>query len=176
MPDRQSWRSLKGKRKMTPQEVITDLGLGIKSTFVPWSQSRNRAENNPSLNWKVTLTRNGRDVLSTDYMAGMAHAPSYKQGVLTVDRYKAIANECESGRSRLTLITPKPADVLYSLVMDSDVLDSSGFEEWAKNLGYDPDSRKAEAIWKVCLDIALKLRAAIGEDGLTKLREAFQDY
>ena len=30
--------------------------------------------------------------------------------------------------------------------------------------------------YRACLDIALKLRAAIGEDGLAKLREAAQDY
>jgi hypothetical protein len=34
----------------------------------------------------------------------------------------------------------------------------------------------AEAIYNACIDIALKLRSAIGESGLSELREAFQDY
>lgn len=54
------------------------------------------------------------------------------------------------------------------------------FEKYGRldepELGYDPDSRKAEAIYKACLEIALKLRNALGEDGLAKLREAAQDY
>jgi hypothetical protein len=60
--------------------------------------------------------------------------------------------------------------------MDSDVFNYSSFEEWASTFGYDADSRKGESIYRTCLDIALKLRNAIGEDGLQKLREACQDY
>lgn len=60
--------------------------------------------------------------------------------------------------------------------MDSDVLESSGFEEWASNFGYETDSRKADSIYRACLEIALKLKAVIGNDGLEQLRLAFQDY
>lgn len=73
-------------------------------------------------------------------------------------------------------IKPKTIDVLYSLSMDSDVLESSGFEEWASNFGYETDSRKADSIYRACLEIALKLKAVIGNDGLEQLRLAFQDY
>jgi hypothetical protein len=56
--------------------------VDITAEFVPWSQSRNREEKddrgNPrrSLNWRVTLKIRGRDVLATDYGAGIAHCPS----------------------------------------------------------------------------------------------------
>jgi hypothetical protein len=68
------------------------------------------------------------------------------------------------------------ADVLASLVMDSSAIDYSTYEEWAGDCGHDPDSRKGEAIYRACLEIALKLRNGLGEAGLAALREAAQDY
>jgi hypothetical protein len=157
--------------------TIEGLGLSVESEFVPFSRSRNHGEKVRNLNWRVTIKRNGRNVLTTDYSAGMAHCPSYKPHP-TVDENKRIAFECEHGLSSRggKPLAPKPADVIYSLVMDSGVLDAGGFEQWASEFGYDADSRKAEKIYRDCIDIALKLRAAIGDEGLSLLREAFQDY
>jgi len=67
---------------MTPDIVATAalaaLGLTIESVFVPFSQSRNKAEKRNSLNWKVSLCRNGKAFLTCDYSAGIAHCPGYK--------------------------------------------------------------------------------------------------
>lgn len=145
-------------------------------------------------------------VLTTDYSAGDGHTPSGKRrkpfGVSKSDRdlEHMIAWECEHGRpaggARFNHsggpdgrgawegyakpggkpLLPDFADVLSSLVMDSDVLEVGGFEEWARDLGYDTDSRKAEETYRACLEIALKLRAAIGDAGLQALRDAAQDY
>ncbi len=123
--------------------------------------------------------------LTTDYSAGCGHCPSYKQGRMTVDEDKCVRLECEHGCATSGLgffpargkpILPALADVLSSLVMDAEVIDHGTFEEWADNLGMDKDSRKAEATYKACLEIGLKLRNALGEDGLKRLREACQDY
>lgn len=166
---------------MTPAEridaVSADLGISMTTEFVPWSQSRNKGEKSPSLNWNVTLQRNGHPFLTTDYMAGSGHAPSYKPRT-TLEENDAIIWECENGRHSFTKRPLKPdlRDVLYSLASDASVLDCSGFEDWASDLGYDTDSRKAEAIYRACLEIALKLRNTLGEDGLARLREATQDY
>ncbi len=172
------------------QAAIDKLGLSISSQFVPFSQSRNAKEKHPSLNWKVTLLRNGREVLTTDYMAGSANAPSYGHKDKPEQQHR-VAYECEHGHRAQGVrwgsqpqawgasrdrIEPKAQDVIWALVMDSDVLDAGGFESWASDLGYDTDSRKAEATYRACLDIALKLRAAIGDEGMTALRTAFQDY
>jgi hypothetical protein len=172
----------------TIEAVAAELGLSMKAEFVPWHQSRNSQERHRSLNWKVTLAKHGRDFLTTDYSAGEGHCPSYKQGDNTVDRVHAVRLECQTGLPSYFInsgvftkrggkpIMPKFADVLYSLASDSDVLDAGGFESWAENYGYDSDSREAEAVYNACVKIALKLRGAIGEDGLRKLREACQDY
>lgn len=174
---------------MTPLEAMTALELDVTAVFVPFSQSRNAHEEHHSLNWRVTLTKSGRAVLTTDYMAGCAHCPSYKQSSYkTVDGNAAVREECETGRAvrwrseSLGLfahgapILPNTVDVLYSLVLDADVINYSTFEEWANEFGYDPDSRKAEATYRACLQHALALRGAVGDDGLRTLQEAFQDY
>lgn len=183
--------------------IVESLGLTVESVFVPFSQSRNKAEKLPSLNWRVTVKHNGRDVLTTDYSAGSAHCPAYKASVRefggrdSIMRDGAIRWECEHGFAARAFdhanspngyvvrelnpknrkqLEPDSLDVLASLAMDSDVLDAGGFESWASDFGYDTDSRKAESIYRACLDIALKLRAALGDSGLQTLRNAFEGY
>lgn len=157
---------------MTPSEAIAAYELDVTSTFVPFSQSRN-ANKHRSLNWRITLTKSGRDVLTTDYGVGCGRCPSYK-GYVTQD----VVDECETGRARVRRkpILPNTVDVIASLVLDADVLNYPTFEEWAQSFGYDDDSRKAEATYRACLSHALALRGAVGDVGLRTLQEAFQDY
>lgn len=181
------------------QATIDKLGLLVSSKFIPFSQSRDAKGNYPSLNWEVTLYTlspldgQRRDIVTTLYSAGSGHAPSCNHPDIPERAYR-VAYECEHGfkaagvrwgskpeaygaeGNKANALQPRAQDVIYSLVMDSDVLDAGGFESWASDLGYDTDSRKAEAIYRACLEIALKLRSAIGEAGLTKLREAFREY
>lgn len=168
-------------------------GLTVKFKFVPWSQSRsfkpNAKPTKRSLNWRVTLERDGRIVLTTDYSAGIGHAPSYKHrwgaGGMTRDECDAIEYETEKGfvalqRSTAIFkgkpIVPNAADILYSLVTDCDVLNYSTFEEWAETFGYDADSRSAETIYRECLKQALALRNGLGEKLLAELVAAVADY
>ncbi len=177
--------------------AIESLNLTFEATFVPFSQSRNRDEKQPSLNWRVKMFRAGRLVIETDYTAGCAHAPSYKYsfGKKTLEQRDTdlkVRWECETG-GKATSVTwtggehrvfgtkpgslkPNFRDVLYSIVMDSDVLDYPTYERWAAEFGYDPDSRKGEATYQACLKIALAVRSGIGEQGIELLKEVFQDY
>ena len=168
-------------------------GLTLESVFVPWSRSRSFVDGTPAhkrnLNWKVTLKRNGRDVLTCDYSAGIGHAPSYSAKMMgrgfTVDDEAALLIETEQGfaasrigdyADRKRPILPETASVLSSLAMDSDVLDYRSFEDWAPELGYDSDSRAAEKIYRACLEIALALRNGLGESLFAKLRDAVSGY
>jgi len=185
---------------LTPQErieaAIKDLGLSLSYKFVPFSQSRNKDKEHKSLNWIVTLTR-GETSLSFEYSAGTAHCPTYSRPLRVNTPYdkrmkqEAVSEECERGMpmklthlgwlppmraTRAKPILPSDADVISSLVLDASVLDEPSFKSWANSLDYDTDSRKAEAVYKACLEIALKLRAMIGEAGLRALQEACQDY
>lgn len=191
-----TWQEESAARKATIAATLESMGLTVESEFVPFSKSRNAAEKSPSLNWKVTVKQNGRDVLTVDYSAGCGHCPSY--GVKVSPHWNRPARmwrdevarfECETGfkargfttqgefsADKSKPIKPDSVDVIYSLIMDSDVLNSGGFEDWAADCGYDPDSRKAESIYRACLEIALKMRGAIGEAGMETLRNAYQDY
>lgn len=180
--------------KTTLNSAIVVAGLTVSAVFVPWSQSRFSTEKYPSLNWKITLTKNGRDILATDYMAGNAHCPVRKCSAFNAGAHaiaKAIMQECETGfqvtayrdlpiygsfpMSRLPIL-PDACDVIHSLVLDCNVLDYSGFEDWASNHGCETDSRKAVATYRACLEIALKIRAELGDATLRALRDAGMDY
>lgn len=171
--------------------VIASLGLTYSATFVPQSQSRNKKDKQPTLNWQVGIGK-GNSLLVTDYSQGIAHHPQYKQvnpRVIHGDnilrsssqtgKYNPRNLEASSnGTSPGTKDIPAPLlrDVLYCLVTDADVLNYSDFEEWAMNFGYEADSRAAERTYRDCLKIALQLQAMLGRDTLAKLQEAFQDY
>jgi len=157
-----------------------------------------------SLNWRVTLVRRTlnregdarfNDVLTTDYRAGIFHCPAYKglgwNPRWTLENAALIEAETETGLAHKKgyggmarpvpvnprrKIEPETDDVIYSLAMDSDVLDYSTFEEWTENLGYDADSRNAESIYRACLEIGLKFRNAMGDADFAALRAAASEY
>lgn len=178
-------------------------GLSLRYEFVPYSKSRNApSKESPkgwrSLNWKVTLLRtvNGREsvVLETNYSAGTGHCPTSRKPPLhirpgTAYYEEMIAFECEEGFPALWLsgvqrpmrgsvkrpIVPDDRDVMHSLASDADVMNYRDFEDYAANMGDDPDSRKAEASYKACLAIALALRNGIGESALAELQGIARD-
>jgi hypothetical protein len=154
--------------------ILTELQMSIDSTFIPWSLSRNAKENHRSLNWRVDVLKSGKKILTVDYSAGTAFCPGYVVGASRRERQSIIDYETEHGISTVdsTKIKPCIFDVIYSLVSELDTLDFASFEEWAENYGYDPDSRRAEAIYKTCLDNSLRLRAALGDHNLNRLRDA----
>lgn len=65
---------------------------------------------------------------------------------------------------------PTALDVLESL--QSDIPDDGAdFETWADDLGFDPDSRKAERIYKACVAQTERLARFLGDDAFTELQE-----
>lgn len=160
--------------------LIQSLGIEYQATFVPQSRSRNANEKSPTLNWKITLQR-GNYKLETDYSQGIGHHPKYRQRTPTVYDQNVYKRSCENGKysvggwAERPLPAPKLVDVLHSLVLDSDVLEYPCFEDWAESFGYDTNSRKAEATYRSCLEIALKMRLILS-DRLPELQEAYADY
>lgn len=173
---------------MDSKELIlaaaAELGITMEAVFIPFSRSRNASEKQPTLNWRVSLARNGKAIITSDYSAGKGHCPAYKASIAalgnrnSIMRDDFIRRECETGRAADSgdKLMPDFADVINSLVSDADVIDYATYEDWASNFGYDPDSRKGEADYRACLDVALRMRAALGEAGVTKLREACDQY
>lgn len=175
--------------------ILDGLQISVEPGFIPFSQSRNKDSDTLSLNWSVTLKIGKREILTTDYTAGVAHCPGYYKsphagfhGSSSIYKRIVTRAECERGQPVKRVLSnddcifgygyidPDPVDVVYSLLMDSSVLDESSFEEWADSLGYDTDSRNAESIYRDCLEIALKLRAGLGDTLMAELRDAFGEY
>lgn len=60
---------------------------------------------------------------------------------------------------------PNVRDVLECLLSDAGTVDNArGFEDWADDLGYDPDSRKAERIYRECVRQTKRLARLLGDD------------
>ena len=176
------------------KNIMVNNGIVIQYQFIPFSQSRNKNESNPSFNYEITLLKDGKAVLVTDFYMGCAFSPSYKI-IYSKNSYErkqrdvAIKLECETGKTvkvndRLVVmknyqgnpILPEDTSVIVSLLLDSSVLDYNGFEDWASNFGYDTDSVQAKHGYDACINLALKLTNGIGQDLLSQLREVTQDY
>lgn len=174
---------------------MNELGLTCEGIFVPFSVSRYAGDASKpypklselSLNWKVSVCCKGRRVLVTDYSAGIAHCPSYVMGEkATMHYYEKIMHEVEKGTKYGTKygtnygtkkkIELNEMDAMYAIISDTEVLDYSGFEEWAKSLGLNPDSIKYSKAYAECLSNTLSLRSAIGDAGVSQLREIFSEY
>lgn len=66
------------KTPPAPADVMAAHGVTIESAFVPFSRSRDADGERVTLNWRVSVMVKGRHALTTDYGAGVGHAPSYK--------------------------------------------------------------------------------------------------
>jgi hypothetical protein len=71
---------------------------------------------------------------------------------------------------------PTVDEVLYSLYMDSDVLNYRSFSEWAGEFGYDVDSIKAREIYDACQKIAVVFDSMFSKQQKEELQELLQDY
>jgi hypothetical protein len=61
------------------------------------------------------------------------------------------------------------ADILESLQFDVSSVEDSTFEDWARDLGYDTDSRSALEVFEACQQTARAMRSGLG-------REAFRQF
>ena len=99
-----------------------------------------------SSHWRVTIKR-GNEVMTTHYSQGSAFEAR----------------------------TPGDTDVFGSLLMDTSDIEGSDFEEWAENLGFDTDSRKAEKMFQACQKTLTELTTMFSPSELDGLREIFSD-
>jgi hypothetical protein len=186
---------------MAREEVkawMTGHSVTVKSVFVPFSQSVNKDQKSRfdkingqpapeySLNWKVSIFKDAKMVLKTDYMAGCGHCYAYKHP--RANKYLTnaeIERECEVGEYRVESESghvdhrrhvPDSVDVISHLSSDSEVYGYSNFEDWASVMGYDTDSRAVEKIYLDCREIADKMYRAFGVAAMKALSEACQDF
>jgi hypothetical protein len=156
----------------------------------------------PHIGYTVKLSHGQREILQTPYSMGIGHIDLKKVRLpagyshagewsfLTPDEFAMlqqwIARPNANFKDKLAQasvaakialkqkVQPTLSDVLYSLLSDGEAAGQT-FEEWAGGLGYDTDSRKAEATYRQCDEIGRKL-AKVGAETLAKAREILQDY
>lgn len=170
-----------------------ELALTVDAVFVPFSLSRNAVRapkvRDRSLNWKVTIRHAGRPVLDNlDYSAGIGHCPALRGQPfrrMTQDVIDAVVIETEQGvvakivswgawPTKQKIAPPDPIDVIAAVAQDGAAIDYARYEDWAEDMGIDPDSRKGEAIYRACLTQGLVLRVALGDAVFQELRELAQ--
>lgn len=135
------------------------------------------------INYHVTLSQDG--FFMTVYFAtGLGWVETSSGGavsdVIFNKRVKKFLKRGPSGRQydandgriipRYRIRKPTVSDVLDCLANDaSTVMYSQNFMEWADNLGYDTDSRKAEAIYNRILETTKDLQRFLGTDKFNDL-------
>lgn len=131
--------------------------------------------------WSITLTRNGATMV-VPYSTGIGHLKGYRQGERSANYGDSVRTACRTGHSprmakfRVAAVEPKLADVLHCLLVASDVLDYSRFEDWAAEFGYDSDSRTAERTYQQCLQQSLQFRQLYSDSERETLRHVFANY
>lgn len=111
---------------------------GIKMT-AEWADTNPNMSDMPagSSHWKCTFSHNGRK-MTIYFSMGPAHSRE-----------------------------PEAHDVLDCLASDAATVENArSFEDFASELGYDPDSRKAEKIYAACVKQSEKLKKFLGSDEL----------
>lgn len=139
--------------------------------------------------WKVTIMT-PRGTFTTDYKQGIGHLPKSwgldpLRGVLTVDKLAQIrhvlAHGCRGrdiggdirGRAE-ELPRPSLVDVLHCIFSDAQSGEND-FPDFCAELGYDEDSRKAEATWRACRDTGAALHRLFTGEQFDRLAEVLAD-
>lgn len=133
--------------------------------------------------WRYTFYRQGKDNLSSEFWDSY-HTATRRAAANGWARaefgHRLEVLECSRKDRRLdSMITPEvlhkyrndkptPYDVL-SCIEKSDP--GTPFEEWAVEVGYDPDSRRGERIYRAVCEEWAKVRRFFTEEELEVLRE-----
>ncbi len=126
--------------------------------------------------WLCTLKRETK-VLATPFKQGLAHRKINPRKAAHTVGYSLMGHELKRyQQSSHTIkpekwvamsdpLSPELDTVLDSLMSDAICYDDArDFEDFAANLGYSTDSRKAEATYRACGELAKQLRHFLGDD------------
>lgn len=186
------------KTTVTPT-TPADAGLSLSVVSGPTGQV---LEDWPCIAYVVSLSLNGREIWRGDYRLGVGHVKPFPAYDRAADSWRCGFTENEEnlchhwGRkvsarftdkqlwsataaklAKFQKVAPKLEDVAHSLLSEgSAYFDAQRFEDWAADLGYDPDSRKAEATFKACDEIGRALSRAFTPEQLEGLREWAGNY
>lgn len=133
-----------GNTQGTLADFIAEAGIAATVRGVAKNPNLDAVDKWAANHYRVTLRRVRRDPPERGgtYTVGLSVFFSQGTGVLRA---------------------PTAADVLDSLATDAQtVANAASFEEWARELGYDADSRKAERTYNLIRSQSLRLEAFLG--------------
>lgn len=174
-------------------EAIKDFSM--VATYIPQEIPLREGKKNPyvedlnrvQFKWYVQLNYKGRKVLETPYSCGIGcfrevYTPPKVWSRSALDRFELMLRDGYAYNKGVGMLAKgdrlelKLRDVVWSCLMDGRAIDNACFEDWADECGYDKDSRKAEQIYRTCVEVGLRLRAAVGVTALQELHLTYQDY
>ncbi len=165
--------------------ILADAGIAMTAKHVPTTFDP-KSKDWQHIAWRVEFS-SPRGKFSTDYKQGIGHLPAGMVpagGRYTIYELERVQFTLSTGMvprkdsdlgsninfGAKPLPKPEAADVVYSLVSDASAADYASFEDWAADMGDDPDSRQAEKTFNLCRQIALDLFRVFGADVVEKLR------
>ena len=177
----------------------TELGFQI-DTIMLKHQREDWGADSDAITWSVIVYRKGKQVLTCMYTMGSGHFTKpehiekyrnmYKRlhdMIPGTDRFLQVLEtkrpstpwiDPDTARNHLRKmaqtigVEPKTDEVLASLISEgSAYFDAMRFEDWASDIGYDTDSRKAERMFNECRETGAKLSAVLNREELDSLRE-----
>lgn len=147
--------------------------------------------------YTLTFAREGKS-LTTEYILGIGHVDWKKATDVNRmgrfgERFVPFLNTLRTNpgatfKDKLTgallaalvateqKVVPLPHEVLACICADGLEASQNTFEDWADNLGYDKDSRKAESAWHACKQPYAALCNLIGRDNVKTLAEFHQQF
>lgn len=155
---------------------MTDAQKQIAALLSAWNiqfSARLIGETIKDNNWKCDEWRVKIGAMETHYYTGTGHRKPKKGAFRTTARKGTVAY-ANWKRANLQPVAPCAADILYSLIMDSEAAGMS-FDEWCENCGFDSDSRKAFNTYEQCCSIGKDLRKVFTANQRAELSELLQD-
>lgn len=175
-------------------DELKELGFSLEILSGPTPSVKDSWQ---SIAYNIRLLFNGKPLIETPYNLGIGHVktkgfkPSFTQNWTTEEEAmleawknkphanfidKELQTRVAAKLAKIQKVTPQLDDVLHSLLTDGEAYFSGQtFEDWAEGFDYDPDSRKAEAIWKQC-DLTGRKLSQLPPDTLAKVRDILKDF
>lgn len=166
---------------MTIEQFIKEHGLTAETQRVPENPNSESEWAKDALHFHVTLVgKDKRRIMTFYYSVGSAHPEMWakESSNHTARHFAKIAREYPrtvdgvDATKKLRALYPGPdlADMLDCLTSDASSIDNThNFEEWAGELGFDEDSRKAERSYQATMTQSVALCNVLGRDAYSDL-------
>jgi hypothetical protein len=180
---------MKTTQPITPEQA----GLSLSVVAGPTGTVR---DDWPRISYRVAIQDSRRrEIWSGNYHLGLGHvnfkgghprvlsdretdlARALARGATIHPEFRQEAAKVAARFAKAQAVAPKLNDVMHSVLSEGAAFfDGQRFEDWAADFGYDPDSRKAEAIFRACDETGRQLARNLSRDTLDGLREWASNY